>query len=43
MSSNVGCSNWAFASSSTDAECIKSVVDILLSVDVPVLPYYSLL
>jgi len=28
---------------STHAECIKSAVHILLSVDVPVLPYYRLL
>jgi len=28
---------------STHAECIKSVVYIILSVDVPVLPYYILL
>jgi len=33
----------ALALSSTHVECIKSVADILLSVDVPVLPYYRLL
>jgi len=33
----------AFAFSSTHAECIKSVANILLSVDVLVLLYYHLL
>jgi len=33
----------AFAFSFTHAECIKSVANILLNVDVPVLLYYRLL
>jgi len=35
--------DFAFAFTSTHAECIKCVANILLSVDVPVLPYYRLL
>jgi len=43
MSANVACLKFTFTLRLTHAECSKSVIDILLSVDVPVLLYYSLL
>jgi len=43
LSSNAACWKFTFALSSTPAECVKSVVYILLSGDIPVSLYYTLL